>query len=447
MNARKKKQMGEARGLIMNEKKKYKFSLRKKMVLGISTVAAITYATSAFFIFYLSELLGSILGVNQDIFTIITLVLGVFWCGILGFIAAGVITKPLTKLEEASRKVANGDIRVDVEVTKSDDEIRALGLAYQDMVQNLRAMVSDIETNFELTNEKVNEIKSASQAAALQAENIGRTVDEIAVGAENSASAIQNTAESMEDVSQLADQVQKRADVSKQLSVEMVQTLDESKEVIHSLVSGINQLANDNQKSLTVVSRLETHARKVGEIISLVGDIAEQTNLLALNASIEAARAGEQGRGFAVVADEVRKLADESSKAVQGISELIKNIQDEVGNVVSQISKQVDVANHEAKKGTRTNEAIAEMTKSVNEVANAVQDITEIINRQLQAIRVTTKDSQEVAAIAEETSAGTVEVSSATQEQTAVMQEIAASAEILANQAKELQKTIGKFTT
>ncbi|UTW70643.1 HAMP domain-containing protein [Anaerobacillus sp. HL2] len=56
--------------------------------------------------------------------------------------------KPLTKLEEASRKVANGDIRVDVEVMKSDDEIRALGLAYQDMVQNLRNMVSDIGTNF-----------------------------------------------------------------------------------------------------------------------------------------------------------------------------------------------------------------------------------------------------------------------------------------------------------
>ncbi|QOY37250.1 methyl-accepting chemotaxis protein [Anaerobacillus isosaccharinicus] len=431
----------------MNEKKKYKFSLRKKMVVGISTVAAVTYATSAFFIFYLSELLGSQLGVNEDIFTVITLVLGVFWCGILGFFAAGLITKPLTKLEAASRKVANGDIRVDVEVTKSDDEIRALGLAYQEMVHNLRGMVSDIGTNFELTNEKVSEIKTASQAAALQAENIGRTVDEIAVGAENSASAIQNTAESMEDVMQLADQVQERANASRQLSIEMVETLEESKQVIHSLVSGINQLAEDNQNSLTVVGRLESHARKVGEIISLVGDIAEQTNLLALNASIEAARAGDQGRGFAVVADEVRKLADESSKAVQGISQLIKNIQDEVANVVSQISKQVEVANKEAVKGSHTNEAIADMTKSVNEVANAVQDITEIINRQLQSIRVTTKESQEVAAIAEETSAGTVEVSSATQEQTAVMQEIAASAEILATQANELQKTIGKFTT
>ncbi|WNF37275.1 methyl-accepting chemotaxis protein [Bacillaceae bacterium IKA-2] len=431
----------------MSKKKRYKFSIRKKMVVGIASVAAITYATSAFFIFYLSEILGSMFGINEDVFTIITLSLGVFWCALLGFFAAAVITKPLNRLEAASRKVANGDISVDVVVNKSDDEIRALGLAYQDMVINLREMVSDIGTNFQLTNEKVDEIKNASSDAAIQAEKIGRTIDEIASGAESSASSIQCTAESMEDVSKLADQVQDRANASRQLSIDMVATLAESKQIIHSLVTGINQLASDNQNSLTAVSRLESHAKKVGEIISLVGDIAEQTNLLALNASIEAARAGEQGRGFAVVADEVRKLADESSKAVQGISKLIKNIQDEVSNVVTQISDQVKVANKEALKGASTNEAIAEMTNSVTEVATAVKDITELVNSQLKSIRATTTESQEVAAIAEETSAATVEVSSSVQTQTAVMQEIAASAEILSTQAGELQKTIGKFRT
>ncbi|UTW70645.1 hypothetical protein KHA80_11270 [Anaerobacillus sp. HL2] len=66
-------------------------------------------------------------------------------------------------------------------------------------------------------------------------------------------------------------------------------------------------------------------------------------------------------------------------------------------------SKQVQVANKEALKGTETNDAIADMTKSVNEVANEVQDITNSYNRQLDEC-ITTKESQEVAAIAEETS-------------------------------------------
>ena len=96
--------------------------------------------------------------------------------------------------------------------------------------------------------------------------------------------------------------------------------LFQSKEVVNSLVFGIKQLAEENQQSLKTVKRLEENAKKVEQIIELVGDIAAQTNLLALNASIEAARAGEHGKGFAVVAEEVRLLADESAKAVQGIS-------------------------------------------------------------------------------------------------------------------------------
>ncbi|UCZ53030.1 methyl-accepting chemotaxis protein [Bacillus shivajii] len=428
------------------EGKKYRFSLRKKMVIGICTVAAITYATSAVFIFYLSEILANTLGVNENVFTLLTLLLGIIWCGILGFVGATIIVRPLNELETSARKVAEGDITEDVEVPKSDDELRALALAYNNMISNLRSMVRDIHTNFEQTNEQVVEIKSASNAAANQAENISRTVEEIASGADSSANAVQETVESIDDVIELATTVQNHAKHSNELSNGMVKTLTESKAVIQSLVEGIQTLANNNQDSLTAVNRLETHAKKVEEIISLVGDIAEQTNLLALNASIEAARAGEQGRGFAVVADEVRKLADESGTAVKGISELIQNIQQEVQNVVRQITDQVSAANSEAEKGTKTNEAIVEMTESVDGVVKSVHEILQLVDRQMTSIENTARQSQEVAAVAEETSAGAAEVTSSTQEQTGVMEEIAASAEVLGDQADKLKQTIKQFS-
>ncbi|WP_429699522.1 methyl-accepting chemotaxis protein [Alteribacter keqinensis] len=423
----------------------YRFSIRKKMVLGICSVAVITYATSAFFIFFLSDYLGGLLGVNENIFTVITLVLGVMWCGVLGFIGATVIAKPLHRLEKAAGKVASGDISEHVEVPKSDDELRGLALAYNNMVDNLRSMVQDIDRNFMSTNERVAEINGASLAAAEQADNISRTVDEISQGAENSAASIQETAESVEDVMQIATQVQNHAQTSNRLSEDMVETLAESKEVITSLVEGIQQLAKDNETSLTAVHRLEKNAKKVEEIISLVGDIAGQTNLLALNASIEAARAGEQGRGFAVVAEEVRKLADESGKAVQGISSLIKSIQSEVTNVVGQITDQVQVAKKEADKGSATNEAIADMGESVTEVAKSVAEISILVEKQMKSVEASASQSEEVAAIAQETSAGAVEVSSATQEQSAVMEEIAAASEILSEEAGNLKKVIQKF--
>nr|WP_285890360.1 methyl-accepting chemotaxis protein [Halalkalibacter oceani] len=416
------------------------------MVIGISGLAVVTFGFSAIFIFVLADLLEGKFGISREAFIVFTLIKGVFWSGVLGYLFAPLITKPIKEIEQAARLAAAGDIQHDIKVSKSDDEIRSLGLAYNEMLRSLRHMVKDIDDNFNETNKKVNEITSASEVAASKASQIGLTMDEIAQGAENSANAIQNTAESMEDVAQIAENVQARANTSKESSEAMVHTLTESRKVVDSLVQGIKQLALDNEKSLTVVGRLETQAKEVGDIISLVGDIAGQTNLLALNASIEAARAGEQGKGFAVVADEVRKLADESAQAVQGITDLIHNIQSEVKNVVEQISEQVKVANEQSEHGTKTNEAITEVEKSVHEVAAVIAEISQMIDRQMESIKKTTHESQEVAAIAEETSAGSTEISSMTEQQSSVIREMAGTAHELSEQAKKLKATIEKFS-
>ncbi|MCM3760078.1 methyl-accepting chemotaxis protein [Alkalihalobacillus oceani] len=430
----------------MGEKKSYRASIRKKLVIGISGLAVVTFGFSAIFIFVLADLLEGSLGISREAFIVFTLIKGVFWSGVLGYLFAPLITKPIKEIEQAARLAAAGNIQHDIKVSKSDDEIRSLGLAYNEMLRSLRHMVKDIDDNFNETNKKVNEITSASEIAASKASQIGLTMDEIAQGAENSANAIQNTAESMEDVAQIAESVQMRANTSKESSEAMVHTLTESRKVVDSLVQGIKQLAQDNEKSLTVVGRLETQAKEVGDIISLVGDIAGQTNLLALNASIEAARAGEQGKGFAVVADEVRKLADESAQAVQGITDLIHNIQSEVKNVVEQIGEQVKVANEQSEHGTKTNEAISEVERSVHEVAAVIAEISRMIDRQMESIKKTTHESQEVAAIAEETSAGSTEISSMTEQQSSVIREMAGTAHELSEQAKKLKATIGKFT-
>ncbi|WP_438824090.1 methyl-accepting chemotaxis protein [Bacillus sp. JJ1503] len=306
-------------------------------------------------------------------------------------------------------------------------------------------MVQKIDENFRETNDKVIAISKESSYAAEQANSIARTINEISLGADNSAIAIQSTAELVEDVISIAEEVQEKARASVSVSSEMVQDLHDSKKVIHSLVSGIEKLANENQESLQTVIRLEENARKVEQIIQLVGDIAAQTNLLALNASIEAARAGEHGKGFAVVAEEVRKLADESATAVQGISELISNIQAEVQNVVKQISEQVETANNEAKKGTETNIVIEEMTKTVNEMASFVSAITDLVDRQMESIQHTSTQSQEVAAIAEETSAGAQEVATATDQQNEVMSNVENLANELKEQAEKLKNTITRF--
>lgn len=427
----------------MAKKQKYRFGLQKKLVVFTTSVATVTFSTSAFFIYVLYPFVEQY--INEVVFTLVTLLLGIIWSGILVYFAAFFITKPLEKMKEAVVRAGEGDISTDVAVSNQDDEVNELGRAFNQMLHSFRSIVHQIEENFNHTNTNVISITDKARKASEESRSAAFTISEISTGAETSASAIQSTAEAVEDITRIASEVLEKAKESEQISILMTDELRKSQAVVQSLVDGIEKLANGNNQSLEAVHRLEDHASKVEQIIQLVGDIANQTNLLALNASIEAARAGEHGKGFAVVAEEVRKLADESATAVQGISELIQNIQVEVQHVVEQITEQVKSANEEVEKGTETNKAIAEMTETIHKSAVAVEGITRLVDDQMRRVHHTSIQAQEVAAIAEETSAGAEEVSKIAEKQAESLEDIDQLATSLKSHASKLKDTISRF--
>lgn len=427
-------------------KKNYRFSLRKKLVLFTTILAIITYSTSAFFIYYLYDELQGFLNLSMEAFMVITLGLGIIWSGILAYLFARFITKPLESLEQVASQAAQGDLNQSITIHQSDDEIRALGLSFDKMLKNLKSMIEDVNGNFVQTNQSVIELKTVSSLVNEHSNAISASVHEISSGAENSALAIQNNVEAMDTATGLAEEVEEKAQQSSGKAQVMLNTLEESRTVVNELVKGIQQLAEAQNESLEDVNQLNQNATEVESIITMVGDIAEQTNLLALNASIEAARAGEHGKGFAVVADEVRKLADESATAVQQISSLIKAIQEDVEQVAKKMRSHVEDARAEVDNGERTTTAIEEMSGSVEEVANDIDVISTLVNKQLSSIQATASQSQEVAAIAEETSAGAEEMNASIQEQASTIENVDNLAHELEKQAQNLNKHIQEFS-
>ncbi|OKL37574.1 methyl-accepting chemotaxis protein [Domibacillus mangrovi] len=427
----------------MREKTSYSFGIRKKVIVLVTSLAIITYTISALFIYYLYPLYFSY--INETFFTFLTLAQGILWSGILAYFAASYFVNPIVRLEKASRAAAAGHIAKEVELPEGDDEIRALALAFNEMLMNLRTMVSSIEGNFSATNESVSHIASISGQAVEKALEMAHTAADISTGAESSAFAIQATAEAMEEVLSIAGHVQQKANESAHQAEGMVQDLDVSSRTFQLLIDGMDSLAADNTDSLEAVRSLEENARKVGKVIGLVGDIAAQTNLLALNASIEAARAGEHGKGFAVVAEEVRKLADESATAVQSISDLVKKIQEEVDRVVQKITAQAEAAGEGVKKGASAQEAVGQISSKITSMAGAVEEIANLVDQQMVKIEQTSRQSQEVAAIAEETSAGANEVTNAAADQSGVIGEIGDVSQHLQEQAMELKSVITRF--
>ena len=419
------------------------FNLRTKIVLFVGILALVTYSASFIFIEYMQPTLFS--SISPNVFEIITYCLGIAWSCILAAIFSVIIVKPLQKLEQTATRVAQGKIGQDVDMPKTNDEIRSVAQAFQLMLVNLRGMVDSIEDNFRKTNDKIQQLSKQTVVARAEASHIASTVGQIASGADASANAVQDTVEAIEDVKILAGEVNNLAVHSAEKSHVIINKLVEATHSIQSLVESVQHIATGNEQALQSIQALEKNAQQVEQIIGLVGDIASQTNLLALNASIEAARAGEHGKGFAVVAEEVRKLADESANAVQGITTLIQTMQSNVNHVVKQMNEQVQYAITESTRVSETTAAVEGMATGVHEMADAVIEISKLVDRQMKNIEKTAGQSHEVAAIAQQTSASTQEVSSAMEEQAYSIEQIEKLSQNLQQQSDELHKVILQF--
>ena len=136
-------------------------------------------------------------------------------------------------------------------------------------------------------------------------------------------------------------------------------------QAVNQIASQLSMIAQSSgetmQNAVSSMTRIQTSANQIAEIISLIDGIAFQTNILALNAAVEAARAGEQGRGFAVVASEVRNLAQRSAQSSQEIRLLIATSVAEVKTGVNQINE--------------VNQILQDIVKGIRALAENIQGI------------------------------------------------------------------------
>lgn len=334
--------------------------------------------------------------------TIVILVIAVLLSIAFGYLISQAIAKPLSRVVTLVSKVADGDLRENVNID-TKDEIGMLAKAIDAMVLNLRQIVGNILSN------------SESLAAASQ--QISASSEEIASGNANQATSAQTISELFKELSSAIHSVARNTEQASELSDTTMKVARDGSEVIQSSMDSMNAVSGK-------MSRLEEDSQKIGDIIEVIEDIADQTNLLALNAAIEAARAGEQGRGFAVVADEVRKLAERSSEATKQITGIIKGMQENTKQSVTAVQESADLSR-------KTGESFKHIANMVND---AGQKVTEIAAA-----------SEEQAAQASTVLEAVENISAATEEAAAASEETAATAQSLAVLADDLQRAVSIF--
>ncbi|WP_034303609.1 methyl-accepting chemotaxis protein [Herbaspirillum sp. RV1423] len=335
---------------------------------------------------------------DMDAFTKRMLILSIALGGVAALIGVGIAYwlihnvmillggEPLYAVA-VSQRVSDGDFSRDVNIKMTDSS--SLLFSMKTMQARLIDMVSGIRSSADRISTATTEIANGNM--------------DLSSRTEEQASSLEETASAMEELTSVVRQNAGNADQANSLALSATQVATEGGRLVKDVVETMNQI--------------ETSAKKVVDIISVIDGIAFQTNILALNAAVEAARAGEDGRGFAVVASEVRNLAQRSAVAAKEIKQLIDN------------------SVETAEKG---NKLVQQAGATMDDVVASIQRVSSIVGE------ISASSHEQTTGI-EQVNQAIIQIDNVTQQNAALVEEAAAAAQSLQHEAHQLESLVSIF--
>lgn len=305
---------------------------------------------------------------NVDGGIIQTMVILVILLALAGFIALATVKamiKPLNRINEQLRVLAQGDLSTHLKVS-SQDEFGELSQNVNKVINHLKALIEDISANALRLN-------SAAELSS-------KKITEVATSSDQQQHAVTEILQISQDMSAHAAEVSHHANSAVTEMNEAAKQGAQANTVADLNHQQINSLAAQLDNTTETMSRLRQESDNIGGILETIRSIAEQTNLLALNAAIEAARAGEQGRGFAVVADEVRSLAARTQQSTTEIQQMIEKLQ----SGTQDASLSIDKGKREANQCVERIDSLVSSLAHINQAIQSMQSISGDVARSAQ---------------------------------------------------------------
>ncbi|WP_342598170.1 methyl-accepting chemotaxis protein [Psychrobacillus sp. FSL H8-0483] len=354
--------------------------------------------------------------------------------------------KPLKFLRESIETAAGGDLtkKVDDKFIKSD-EIGAVALAYNDMLEKTNSAIHTVFNSSTLLNKSSSYVNEAFDEIVASSQEVSLATNEIAQGASKQSEDTEETNHRMIDLSDQIDALTALSSQMDTLSTKTKVSTEKGMKEVETLREHNTATNEMNEKVQQQIESLTSNIANINQVIASIQGITEQTNLLALNASIEAARAGEHGKGFAVVAEEVRKLAEQSRAETEVIKQTVESILEDSKQTVSVIASNVALMQAQSDSVHSTESAFKdnhELSSAIEATINElVSELTSMLEHKNQAMT----SIQSISAISEETAASAEEVSASAADQQAELERVADSINHMNKIAQELQEVVNRF--
>ncbi|QMV40846.1 methyl-accepting chemotaxis protein [Cohnella cholangitidis] len=327
------------------------------------------------------------------------------------------IIVPLVKFEVFLKEVSAGHLsgQLQEKVRRREDEIGSIARSLQDMVEQLKHLVSGIRSTAHVTATAAGQLTGEADTAAEGADRIAESMLEVAAGADSQAQGMKRGAEVTREILGSMNIISDRTTSVAAVAEQATKQAEEGNETVRHAVAQMERIAVSVESSVTDAQELHRESEQIGKMVEAISAIAYRTNLLALNANIEASRAGEHGRGFSVVAGEVRKLALLADRTATEIASGV----DRIRSGINAVTHRIEDGYREVQSGTLLvrdagnafegiSSGIADMEGELREIASAGQEVgaqveeLSILVSQTEAISESSAErSQDVAGIAE----------------------------------------------
>lgn len=298
-----------------------------------------------------------------------------------GFAVSRNILVPLTTLIDSTHKIADGDLRIRMNMTRKDE----LG----DVSQQIDKMLDKLQATLRAAHD------SATQSSTM-ASHIAQASEEAATSVNAQHTQLEMLSTAMTEMSATISDVANNAENTSSSMLRVVNHATENDRTMAQTSEAISAVSHDIATSHALVTELQSGVDEISKVVEVIRDVSEQTNLLALNAAIEAARAGEQGRGFAVVADEVRNLASRTQQLTNEVQDTISKLTQQAQRTFEAMQNSNKMVEQSVASSVKTREQIKTI---LDEMHNANDRVAQIAAASEQQSSVATEMNENVTGI------------------------------------------------